>query len=118
MHAFLLFVSATGGTFDSEIPGTFESDTGGTFNPLLSKYTEFPRFSIAVPFFFYYYSSIISKHPIKDDLIVWFGLVWFVLPTFRARVPGEFPGYYRSRGYGEGHPPSIHAGQHPWPYSC
>jgi hypothetical protein len=33
-----LFVSATGGTFDSDIPGTFESDTGGTFNPLLSAY--------------------------------------------------------------------------------
>ena len=30
------FVSAMGGTFDSDIPGTFESDTGGTFNPLLS----------------------------------------------------------------------------------
>ena len=30
------FVSAMGGTFDSDIPGTFESATGGTFNPLLS----------------------------------------------------------------------------------
>ena len=30
------FVSAVGGTFDSDIPGTFESATGGTFNPLLS----------------------------------------------------------------------------------
>ena len=30
------FVSAMGGTFDSDMPGTFESDTGGTFNPLLS----------------------------------------------------------------------------------
>ena len=30
------FVSAMGGTIDSAIPGTFESDTGGTFNPLLS----------------------------------------------------------------------------------
>lgn len=30
------FVSAMGGTFDSDIPGTFESDIGGTFNPLLS----------------------------------------------------------------------------------
>ena len=33
-----LFVSATGGTIDSDIPGTFESDTGGTLNPLLSAY--------------------------------------------------------------------------------
>ena len=32
------FVSAMGGTFDSDIPGTFESATGGTFNPLLSGY--------------------------------------------------------------------------------
>lgn len=30
------FVFAMGGTFDSDMPGTFESDTGGTFNPLLS----------------------------------------------------------------------------------
>ena len=32
------FVSAMGGTFDSDIPGTFESATGGTFNPLLSSF--------------------------------------------------------------------------------
>ena len=30
------FVSAMRGTIDSAVPGTFESDTGGTFNPLLS----------------------------------------------------------------------------------
>ena len=30
------FVSAVDDTFDSDIPGTFESATGGTFNPLLS----------------------------------------------------------------------------------
>ena len=34
------FVSAMGGTFDSDIPGTFESATGGTFNPLLSEDSE------------------------------------------------------------------------------
>lgn len=34
------FVSAMRGTIDSAVPGTFESDTGGTFNPLLSDYSE------------------------------------------------------------------------------
>ena len=41
------FVSAMGGTFDSDIPGTFESATGGTFNPLLSNRilsNGFPKF--------------------------------------------------------------------------
>ena len=37
------FVSAMRGTFDSDIPGTFESDTGGTFNPLLSPMGTFSK---------------------------------------------------------------------------
>ena len=37
------FVSAMGGTFDSDIPGTFESATGGTFNPLLSDFGQIYR---------------------------------------------------------------------------
>ena len=50
------FVSVMGGTFDSDMPGTFESDTGGTFNPLLSnndyncdyRYNEYPHSVVRV----------------------------------------------------------------------
>ena len=53
------FVFAMGGTFDSDMPGTFESDTGGTFNPLLSSHG-----TQIVPWLF-----IILRFPPKSSIL-------------------------------------------------
>ena len=50
------FVSAMGGTFDSDIPGTFESATGGTFNPLLSRQ------------FYEFWSQFINRSPTATEI--------------------------------------------------
>lgn len=52
------FVSAMRGTIDSAVPGTFESDTGGTFNPLLSGILTESIVTTAFLFFKSYHSQV------------------------------------------------------------
>ena len=55
------FVSATGGTFESDTGGgTFESDTGGTFIPLLSVQVLVRSSDILSPILFWDIIGLIS----------------------------------------------------------